>query len=97
MERMSDLARRLEAPLHGSDARFTRVATDTRALAPGDLFVALKGERFDGHEFIEQARQAGPDDVVVVAGKGHEDYQLYGNERRSFSDRAFVRDLVGQR
>jgi UDP-N-acetylmuramoyl-L-alanyl-D-glutamate--2,6-diaminopimelate ligase len=47
---------------------------------------------------IETAvRQAGPDDVVVVAGKGHEDYQLYGAERRSFSDRAFVTDLTGQR
>ncbi|MGQ0586634.1 MAG: UDP-N-acetylmuramoyl-tripeptide--D-alanyl-D-alanine ligase [Gammaproteobacteria bacterium] len=62
---MSDLARRLEAPLHGSDARFTRVTTDSRQLAPGDLFVALKGERFDGHEFIEQARQAGAAGALV--------------------------------
>jgi UDP-N-acetylmuramoyl-L-alanyl-D-glutamate--2,6-diaminopimelate ligase len=46
---------------------------------------------------IEAAvREAGPDDVVVVAGKGHEDYQLYGQERRAFSDRAFVAQLVGQ-
>ena len=46
---------------------------------------------------IEAAvREAGPDDVVVVAGKGHEDYQLYGRERRAFSDRAFVAQLVGQ-
>jgi UDP-N-acetylmuramoyl-tripeptide--D-alanyl-D-alanine ligase len=59
MERMSDLARRLDAPLHGEDVRFTRVTTDSRALAPGDLFVALKGERFDGHHFLEQARAAG--------------------------------------
>jgi UDP-N-acetylmuramoyl-tripeptide--D-alanyl-D-alanine ligase len=65
MERMSDLARRLEAPLHGNDARFTRVATDTRALAPGDLFVALKGERFDGHDYLEQARQAGAAGALV--------------------------------
>ena len=65
MERMSDLARRLDAPLHGKDARFTRVTTDTRTLAPGDLFVALKGERFDGHEFIDQARQAGAAGALV--------------------------------
>ena len=65
MERMSDLARRLDAPLHGEDARFTRVTTDTRALAPGDLFVALKGERFDGHHFLEQARQAGAAGALV--------------------------------
>ena len=66
MERMSDLARRLDAPLHGADARFTRVTTDTRALAPGDLFVALKGDRFDGHHFIEQARQAGAAGALVA-------------------------------
>ncbi|WP_428309878.1 UDP-N-acetylmuramoyl-L-alanyl-D-glutamate--2,6-diaminopimelate ligase [Hydrocarboniphaga sp.] len=41
--------------------------------------------------------EAGADDVVVIAGKGHEDYQIVGNERRSFSDRAFVAELVGDR
>jgi len=51
----------------------------------------------DRAQAIETAvRQAGPGDVVVVAGKGHEDYQLYGAERRSFSDRAFVAALTGQ-
>ncbi len=35
------------------------------------------------------------DDVVLIAGKGHEDYQLYGAERRVFSDRAFVAALLG--
>ena len=65
MERLADLARRLDAPLHGSDARFTRVTTDTRQLAPGDLFVALKGERFDGHHFLEQARAAGATGALV--------------------------------
>jgi UDP-N-acetylmuramoyl-L-alanyl-D-glutamate--2,6-diaminopimelate ligase len=45
---------------------------------------------------IETAvREAAAGDVVVVAGKGHEDYQIYGSERRAFSDRAFVRALVG--
>ncbi len=45
---------------------------------------------------IETAvREAGPDDVVLVAGKGHEDYQIYGDERRHFSDRAFVAKLLG--
>jgi UDP-N-acetylmuramoyl-L-alanyl-D-glutamate--2,6-diaminopimelate ligase len=40
---------------------------------------------------------AGADDVVVVAGKGHEEYQIYGTQRRAFSDRAYVAGLVGQR
>ena len=38
---------------------------------------------------------AQPDDVVVVAGKGHEDYQEICGSRRPFSDREFVRHLVG--
>ncbi len=41
------------------------VSTDTRALQPGDLFVALSGERFDAHEFLEQAVARGAGAVVV--------------------------------
>jgi UDP-N-acetylmuramoyl-tripeptide--D-alanyl-D-alanine ligase len=36
-----------------------RVHSDTRTLQPGDLFVALRGERFDGNQFLAQARAAG--------------------------------------
>ena len=36
-----------------------RVHSDTRSLQAGDLFVALKGERFDAHDFLAQAREAG--------------------------------------
>ena len=39
--------------------RVERVHSDTRTLQPGDLFVALKGERFDAHDFLPQARAAG--------------------------------------
>lgn len=47
-------------------------------------------------EAITAAVQAaGPGDVVVVAGKGHEETQTYGSEVRLFSDRAFVAQLVG--
>ena len=48
------------AALVGDGARaFERVHTDTRTLRAGDLFVALKGERFDAHDFLPQARAAG--------------------------------------
>ena len=40
-------------------------------------------------------REAGPDDVVLIAGKGHEEFQVYGRERRPFSDRLLVADLLG--
>jgi UDP-N-acetylmuramoyl-tripeptide--D-alanyl-D-alanine ligase len=45
-----------------------RVHSDTRSLAPGDLFVALKGERFDAHDFLPQARAAGAVAVLVERG-----------------------------
>ncbi|MDN6548782.1 MAG: UDP-N-acetylmuramoyl-L-alanyl-D-glutamate--2,6-diaminopimelate ligase, partial [Enterobacterales bacterium] len=39
--------------------------------------------------------QAKPDDVILVAGKGHEDYQLVGNRRLDYSDRVTVARLLG--
>ncbi len=45
--------------------RFGRVWTDTRTLQPGDLFVALTGPAFDGHDFLARAVEAGAGGVVV--------------------------------
>ncbi|MBP8190681.1 MAG: UDP-N-acetylmuramoylalanyl-D-glutamyl-2, 6-diaminopimelate--D-alanyl-D-alanine ligase, partial [Aquabacterium sp.] len=45
-----------------------RVHTDTRTLQPGDLFLALRGERFDAHDFVPQAAQAGAVAVLVENG-----------------------------
>jgi murE/murF fusion protein len=45
-----------------------RVNTDTRSLQAGDLFVALRGERFDAHEFLPQASASGA--VAVIAQRG---------------------------
>lgn len=45
-----------------------RVHTDTRTLQPGDLFLALRGERFDAHDFLPQARSAGA--VAAIAQHG---------------------------
>lgn len=47
---------------------FTRVATDTRALSGGELFVALAGERFDAHTLLPEARARGALAAVVRAG-----------------------------
>lgn len=44
---------------------FAGVSTDTRKIGQGDLFVALKGERFDGHEFLGAAAEAGATGAVV--------------------------------
>lgn len=46
-------------------SRLGSVSTDTRSIARGDVFVALRGERFDGHDFLSQAGAAGASAVVV--------------------------------
>ncbi len=55
-----------------------RVHTDTRTLRPGDLFVALRGERFDGNDWLAQARAAGA--VGAVAERGLAEAGLAGVE-----------------
>lgn len=66
----SDAAGALGVPLLGQDAAISRVVIDSRAVMPGDLFVALKGAR-DGHDFATKAVQSGATAVLVerpVAG-----------------------------
>ena len=46
-----------------------RVHTDTRTLQPGDLFVALKGERFDANDFLADAQARGAAAVLAHRGK----------------------------
>jgi len=47
------------------DALVRRVCSDSRQVQPGDLFFALKGERFDGHDFVKEAAQKGAGAVMV--------------------------------
>lgn len=49
-------------------AGFSEISTDTRSLKAGALFVALKGERFDGHDHLAAAREAGAVAAVVRQG-----------------------------
>jgi UDP-N-acetylmuramoyl-tripeptide--D-alanyl-D-alanine ligase len=51
-----------------TDTVYTGVSTDTRSLAPGALFVALRGERFDAHDFLAGAQAAGATGAVVRRG-----------------------------
>jgi len=63
--RLSQICLMLEAELIGSDASFSSVSTDTRTIAPGDLFVALEGPNFDGHAYLESARESKAAAVMV--------------------------------
>ena len=58
-------ARAVGGSVIGAAVPFSRVTTDTRGLVPGDLFVALKGERFDGHDFVAQAQRSGAAAALV--------------------------------
>jgi UDP-N-acetylmuramoyl-tripeptide--D-alanyl-D-alanine ligase len=52
----------------GHDVRFTGVSTDSRTTKPGDLFVALAGEKFDAHDFIDGAKRKGAIAAMVSRG-----------------------------
>ena len=62
---LSELAQILNGELHGQSLTIDAVTTDTRQLTPGCLFVALKGERFDAHDFAEQAKAGGAGALLV--------------------------------
>lgn len=51
----------------GAEGNWHGIATDTRTLAPGSLFIALKGDRFDGHQFVPEALARGAAGAVVSA------------------------------
>lgn len=57
-------------------AFFRNVTTDTRDLAPGDLFVALRGENFDGHQFVDTAIANGAIAAIVEADRDFGDLPI---------------------
>jgi UDP-N-acetylmuramoyl-tripeptide--D-alanyl-D-alanine ligase len=65
MMMMSRAAEVLNAELLGQDVMFMAVSKDTRTIENGDLYVALMGENFDGHDFVDQADNAGAAGVLV--------------------------------
>ena len=67
MMRLSEAAAALGARIPDADVTVTGVSTDSRVLNPGDLFVALRGERFDGHAFVPQAAAADAAAALVDA------------------------------
>ncbi len=66
MMSLQDAARALAARATGV-ARFSHVGTDSRNIRAGQLFVALRGERFDGHDFVAAAAEGGAVAALVDA------------------------------
>ncbi|CAL1240195.1 UDP-N-acetylmuramoyl-tripeptide--D-alanyl-D-alanine ligase [Candidatus Methylocalor cossyra] len=65
MMRLSELEHLLGGERRGEDRAFAAVSIDTRTLQPGDLFLALRGARFDGNDFVPAAAQGGACAAVV--------------------------------
>ncbi len=70
MMRLSEAAHAVGAEVRGSDVAFSSVSQDSRSLASGALFVALRGERFDGHQFLARAAQQGAVAALVDEAAG---------------------------
>ena len=68
--RLSEVVNALNGCLVGADATFSAVSTDSRAIKPGQLFIALTGPRFDGHSYLQEVTQKGAVAALVeiVAG-----------------------------
>lgn len=69
MMRLSEAAAMLGVPFSGVDGEVLRVCTDSRTIQPGDLFIALRGEKFDGGRFAAQALERGAAGVVLDAAQ----------------------------
>jgi len=56
---LSELSTPLDGRLVGNDCRFDGVSIDSRSIKPGQLFIALTGPRFDGHDYLQQVAASG--------------------------------------
>lgn len=68
---LSQAAQVLGGKLVGADVRIEAVASDSRKLVMGDLFVALRGDHFDGYDFVASAAQSGAVAALVNADSYH--------------------------
>ena len=62
---LSELVKRGVGTLYGDDIEFAGLSIDSRTLDPGSVFVAIKGENFDGHDFLQSAQSQGAAALIV--------------------------------
>ena len=65
IDTLSAAAKSMSGVLHGNDRSFIGVSTDTRSIRDGELFFALEGPNFDGHDYVGKARANGAAAAVV--------------------------------
>ncbi|MFO1258435.1 MAG: UDP-N-acetylmuramoyl-tripeptide--D-alanyl-D-alanine ligase [Gammaproteobacteria bacterium] len=62
---LSEIAKFLSLPFKGPDLTVGSVSIDTRTLKAGDVFVAIQGDRLDGHQFLQEAYQKGASGLII--------------------------------
>ena len=68
---LSKAAEAMNATLMGDDITFTGCSTDTRTIEKGNLFIALKGENFNGHDFVSKAEESGAVSLLLEQEVNH--------------------------
>jgi len=68
---LSKAAAVTESSLNGENIIFSGCSTDSRTIEKGNLFIALKGEYFDGHEFVSVAEEKGASSLMVEREVSH--------------------------
>ncbi len=69
--KLRDIAAMVGGVYNGSqpDARVYGISIDSRTISPGELFIAIKGDRFDGHDFIDTAIRCGAGGIMLSEGR----------------------------
>ena len=62
---LSEVAKTVGSSLSGEDIIFFGCSTDSRTIEKGNLFIALQGEHFDGHQYISSAEKKGASSLIV--------------------------------
>jgi UDP-N-acetylmuramoyl-tripeptide--D-alanyl-D-alanine ligase len=68
---LSKAARAIESNYHGEDITFSGCSTDSRTLEKGNLFIALSGEQFDGHDYVSLAEDKGASSLLLERDVTH--------------------------
>ena len=79
---LSQAAKILGGTVIGPDVLFTAVSTDSRSIVPGNLFIALQGERFDGSEYVDASADKGAVAALVNSVSYHRNKSSYGESFR---------------
>tara|TARA_B100000524_G_scaffold160612_2_gene81723 strand:- start:1542 stop:2795 length:1254 start_codon:yes stop_codon:yes gene_type:complete len=98
--KLSNISKIGRSNLIGNDTFFNNISTDTRVLSKGDIFLALGGSNYDGHDFINEAFDKGASCVIsekYLTGKTYiktENSFLFLEKLANFQRSKFRKDII---